>query len=69
VVLTKMTEIAVITPPVGLNLFAVASAANGRVSTGEIFKGVLPFVVMEMIVLIILLTFPAISIWLPATMM
>jgi tripartite ATP-independent transporter DctM subunit len=69
VVLTKMIEIAVITPPVGLNLFAVVSASAGRVSTGAIFLGVLPFVVMEMIVLVILLVFPAISTWLPATMM
>lgn len=69
VVLTKMIEIAVITPPVGLNLFAVVSAAGGRVSTGEVFTGVLPFVVMEVIVLAILLAFPSISTWLPATMM
>jgi tripartite ATP-independent transporter DctM subunit len=68
VVLTKMIEIAVITPPVGLNLFAVVSAADGRVKIGEVFMGVLPFVVLEMVVLIILLMFPAISTWLPGTM-
>ena len=69
IVLTKMIEIAVITPPVGLNLFAVISAADGRVRTGELFYGVLPFVIMECIVLVILLMFPAISTWLPQTMM
>ncbi len=69
VVLTKMIEIAVITPPVGLNLFAVVSAADGRVSTSEMFSGVLPFVLMECVILLILILFPAISTWLPQTMM
>lgn len=69
VVLCKMIEIAVITPSVGLNLFAVVSASEGRVSIGDMYFGILPFVVMEIIVLIVLILFPAISIWLPQTMM
>jgi C4-dicarboxylate transporter, DctM subunit len=68
IILTKMIEIAVITPPVGLNLFAVVSAANGRISTGDMFFGVLPFVLMEMVILVILILFPGLSTWLPATM-
>jgi tripartite ATP-independent transporter DctM subunit len=69
VVTVKLIEIAVITPPVGINLFAVVSAADGRVSTADLFFGVLPFVLIECIVLLLLVLFPAISTWLPATMM
>jgi len=68
IILTKMIEIAVITPPVGLNLFAVVSAARGQVSTGDLFYGILPFVCMEVVILIILIVFPGLSTWLPNTM-
>lgn len=68
IVLTKMIEIAVITPPVGLNLFAVVSAAGGRVKTGDMFFGILPFVCMEIVILTILILFPGLSTWLPNTM-
>ncbi len=68
IILTKMIEIAVITPPVGLNLFAVVSASGGRVRTGEMFTGILPFVMMEVVILAILVLFPGISTWLPNTM-
>jgi C4-dicarboxylate transporter, DctM subunit len=69
VILCKMIEIAVITPPVGLNLFAVVSASNGKVSIGDLYFGILPFVAIELVVLVILIMFPAISTWLPQTMM
>lgn len=68
IILTKMIEIAVITPPVGLNLFAVVSAARGQVRTGEMFTGILPFVAMEVVILCILIAFPVLSTWLPNTM-
>ncbi len=68
IILTKMIEIAVITPPVGLNLFAVVSAARGQVRTGEMFTGILPFVAMEVVILGILIAFPILSTWLPDTM-
>ncbi len=69
VILCKMIEIAVITPPVGLNLFAVVSASEGRVSITDLYFGIMPFVLIELVVLGILILFPAISTWLPATMM
>jgi C4-dicarboxylate transporter, DctM subunit len=68
IIVTKMIEIAVITPPVGLNLFAVVSASGGRVKTGDLFYGILPFVAMELVILTILIAFPGLSTWLPATM-
>jgi len=69
IVLTKLIEIAVITPPVGLNLFAVVSASEGRVSIGDMYFGILPFVALELVVLLALILFPQISLFLPQTMM
>lgn len=60
---TKMVEIGAITPPVGLNAFVVKSMAP-EVPLGEVFKGCLPFVVMELIIVGILITFPQISLFL-----
>ncbi|MEL7982558.1 TRAP transporter large permease [Vreelandella titanicae] len=68
VILCKMIELAVITPPVGLNLFAVVSASEGRVKLSEIYVGVLPFVLIEIVVLFILISFPEISTFLPDQM-
>lgn len=69
VIIVKLVEIAAITPPVGLNLYAVLGASNGRVSTGELFRGVFPFVAIELVVLLVLVAFPQISLWLPRAMM
>lgn len=69
VIVVKLIEIAVITPPVGMNLFAVMSASGGQVAAGEVFRGILPFVLIEIFVLIVLVAFPSLSTWLPMRMM
>jgi len=68
VIIVKLIEIAAISPPVGLNLYAVLASADGKVSTGQLFKGVLPFLLIEFFVLAALLAFPVISTYLPDTM-
>ena len=68
ILVVKLVEIAAITPPIGINLFAVMSASNGRLKTREIFIGVLPFVVAELLVLAMLLMWPQISTALPNSM-
>lgn len=68
VIIVKLIEIAAITPPVGINLFAVLGAAKGRVKSGELFYGVLPFVILEIATLALLVKFPIISTWLPSAM-
>ncbi len=68
VLVVKLIELSTITPPVGLNLFAVLTAAEGRVSTRQIYIGVMPFVLIELIVLAVLITFPELSLWLPNQM-
>jgi TRAP-type C4-dicarboxylate transport system permease large subunit len=60
-------NIAVITPPVGLNLYTLASLTKD-VDIETILKGTLPYVVVEFIALIILIAFPQISLWLPSMM-
>lgn len=68
VILIKLVEMSVLTPPVGLNLFAVLSSARGEVTAAQLFRGVLPFFLIECVVLAILIAFPAISLWLPNAM-
>ncbi len=68
IIVVKMVEIATITPPVGLNLFAVMSASNNTVKAGELIRGVSPFIVIELCVLALLVAFPEISTWLPSQM-
>ena len=67
IVVTKTVEIGLLTPPLGLNAY-VASAQTG-VPLGTIFRGVIPFLLMEIVVLIVLLCFPEITLWLPSMML
>ncbi|MGF7159181.1 tripartite ATP-independent transporter DctM subunit [Rhodoligotrophos appendicifer] len=68
VLIIKLVEIAAITPPVGLNLFAVLSSAEGEISARQIFTGVLPFVLLDIVFVACLFLFPAIATWLPMQM-
>jgi len=61
-------EIGMLTPPFGITLFATKSAVPD-VSMGDIIWGILPFVLADLIVLSILITFPQIALFLPSTMM
>lgn len=58
VLFAKLIEIAVVTPPMGLNLFAAMSAAEGRASFQDVALGVLPFVAVDTLVLALLLVWP-----------
>jgi tripartite ATP-independent transporter DctM subunit len=68
VILVKLVEISVITPPIGLNLFAVMSAVDQDTRFGHLIRGVLPFLLVEVLVLGLLIGFPALSTWLPQQM-
>jgi C4-dicarboxylate transporter DctM subunit len=57
-------ELALITPPVGMNLFVIKGIANAPM--GEIIRGVLPYVGLMMAGLAIVLIFPQTALWLPA---
>ena len=68
IVLVKLIEISVITPPVGINLFAVMGAVKGQATFGHVYKGVLAFIVFDLLVLVLLIMFPELATWLPRTM-
>lgn len=66
VVVIKMCEISLITPPVGLNVFVVRSSSPVPLRLGQVFAGVTPFLLMELVALALLIAFPAIVTWLPS---
>ena len=65
IVVVVVTEISLITPPVGLNVF-VLSGVLKDVKTGTIFKGVTPFWVADIVRLTLITLIPAISLFLPS---
>jgi len=67
IVVTKTVEIGLLTPPLGLNAY-VAAAQTG-VPLSRIFRGIVPFLVMEIVILLVLLAFPQITLWLPGLML
>ncbi len=64
IILVMNLEIAVITPPVGLNLYTLKAVAP-MLKIEEIIRSVVPFVVIQVLMLAIFVLFPAISLWLP----
>jgi tripartite ATP-independent transporter DctM subunit len=64
IIVVVVTEISLITPPVGLNVF-VLSGVLKDVNTGTIFRGVTPFWIADIIRLLLLALIPAISLFLP----
>ncbi len=67
IVMTVNMELAMITPPVGLNLFVVSSMAKEKL--GEVIMGVLPFILVMLVMLIVLVVFPELSLMLPTAVM
>jgi C4-dicarboxylate transporter, DctM subunit len=68
ILFVKMTEVGAITPPFGMSCFIVKSVLGDQVTLGEVFRGIVPFIFLELATLLILMFFPAISLWLPQTM-
>jgi len=68
ILVIKMTEIALITPPLGLNVYVVKGLAPEDTRLEDIFAGVMPFLLMDIVVLALIIVFPQIVLWLPTTM-
>ena len=66
VLLTKFLEIGMITPPIGLNVFVIKGVVGDLASTSLIFKGILWFLLSDLIVIILLMAFPDIVLYLPS---
>ena len=67
VIIVMTVELGLIHPPVGMNVFVIKSVVQD-VTFSSIFKGVLPFIVTDILRLIILIAFPMIALWLPSRM-
>ncbi|MDM0074678.1 TRAP transporter permease [Variovorax sp. J2P1-59] len=67
VIIVMTVELGLIHPPVGMNVFVIKSVVKD-VSFTTIFKGVLPFILTDIIRLVILIAFPIIALWLPTRM-
>jgi len=67
VIALKLTEIGAITPPVGLNVFAIKGGIpkEMNISLEQIYKGCIPFILCDLAVLGLLIAFPQIVLWLP----
>lgn len=68
ILLTKMLEIGLITPPVGLNVYVIKATAPPTVTLEMIFKGVGWFVLCDLVFLILIYFFPEIVTYLPTIM-
>lgn len=68
VFVVKMLEIGMITPPVGLNVFVIRNVASAYATVVQIFKGVIPFLLADLVVVALIIAFPAIVLWLPSMM-
>lgn len=68
IVLVKLIEISVVTPPVGINLFAVLGAVGKEADFRHVALGVIPFIFFDLIVLALLIVFPELATWLPKQM-
>ncbi len=65
VIVIKMLEIGLITPPVGFNCFVIHSVVAGKAQLQDIFIGIWRFLMMDIVVMGLILAFPLISLWLP----
>jgi TRAP-type C4-dicarboxylate transport system permease large subunit len=65
ILVVKMAEFCLITPPIGLNCFVVAGVRDD-LTVQDVFKGVMPFFIADGVTIALLVAFPAIVLWLPS---
>jgi tripartite ATP-independent transporter DctM subunit len=75
ILITVLVEIALISPPHGLNLFVLhnvrrqsAGAGDRQGTMTDLYLGVMPFIVVMLALVVLLIAFPALATWLPTTM-
>ena len=64
IIVVIVTELGLITPPIGMNVFVVKSVAP-NVALGKIFVGVIPFIIAIFVGLVLVFVFPQIAVFLP----
>jgi tripartite ATP-independent transporter DctM subunit len=65
ILVVKMAEFCLITPPIGLNCFVVAGV-RPDLSVQDVFRGVMPFFIADAVTIALLVAFPMIVLWLPS---
>jgi C4-dicarboxylate transporter DctM subunit len=65
VIFVILIEAALITPPVGMNLYVVQAVRQGGGPFSDLFKGAVPFLVAMLLMIALLLAFPQLALWLP----
>ena len=68
IIVVKMAEVCLITPPIGLNCFVVAGVRKD-IPVADVFKGVTLFFIADILTIIALILFPSVITWLPDLMM
>ena len=58
-------EIGQLSPPVGLALFVMKGAAPKGITMGQIYRGALPYVALDIVAVVLIVIFPAVALWLP----
>jgi tripartite ATP-independent transporter DctM subunit len=66
VIVIKMSEVAAISPPLGLNVYSVSGVVGGDVKLEDIFKNIFPFLCMDILTVGLLIAFPQVVLWLPS---
>jgi TRAP-type mannitol/chloroaromatic compound transport system permease large subunit len=58
-----------LTPPFGFALFYLRGVAPKEVRTGDIYRGVIPFIIIQIIVILLVVSVPSIATWLPSAIL
>jgi tripartite ATP-independent transporter DctM subunit len=66
VIVVKLLEMGMVTPPMGLNIFVVKGALGDQVPLVKIFKGTFGFLMSDFVTLGLIIAFPVLSLWLPS---
>lgn len=69
VLVVKLLEIGLVTPPIGLNVFVIKSIVGERIKLESIFAGIGLFLIAEVVVLGLIAGLPILSLWLPGVLM
>ncbi|MFL5000558.1 MAG: TRAP transporter large permease subunit [Xanthobacteraceae bacterium] len=64
IVVVVMVEVGLIHPPVGMNLFVIQAQAP-QVKITSIYRGIIPFLIAPMILIVLMFLFPGLALWLP----
>lgn len=64
IVTLTLVEIGMISPPIGMNVFVMKAVVGDAARISTIFRGVMPFLVADMLRMVLLVAFPVISLWL-----